>query len=81
MIVGKPESVGRCEAGLALLGDLAGSPWLDLQTNLFHFLPEWNFLVAGNLDLYTQDGKSVPRGSVSHFQNSPGSNRSIRTRQ
>lgn len=60
------------EAGLALLGDLAGSPGLDLQTNLLHFLPEQNFLVAGNLDPYTQDGISVPRGAVSHFQDSLG---------
>lgn len=43
-----------------LLGDLAGSPGLDLQTNL-HFLPEQDFLVARNLAPFTKGRKRVPR--------------------
>lgn len=43
-----------------LLGDLAGSPGLDLQSNL-HFLPEQDFLVARNLAPFTKDRKRVPR--------------------
>lgn len=43
-----------------MLGDLAGSPGLDLQADL-HFLPEQDFLVARNLAPFTKDGKSVPR--------------------
>lgn len=43
-----------------LPGDLAGSPGLDLQTNL-HFLPEQDFLVARNLAPFTKDRKRVPR--------------------
>lgn len=43
-----------------LPGDLAGSPGLDLQTNL-HFLPEQDFLVARNLAPFTEDRKRVPR--------------------
>lgn len=43
-----------------LLGDLAGSPGLALQTNL-HFLPEQDFLVARNLAPFTKGRKRVPR--------------------
>lgn len=69
-----------CEAGLALPGGLAGSPGLDLQTNLLYFLPEQDFQVARNLDSFTKNGKSVPRGSVSHFQDSPECRRDVRMR-
>lgn len=69
-----------CEAGLALPGGLAGSSGLDLQTNLLYFLPEQDFQVARNLDSFTKNGKSVPRGSVSHFQDSPECSRDVRMR-
>lgn len=61
-----------------LLRDLAGSPGLNLQTNLLRFLPAWDFLVARNLEPFTKAGKRVPEGGVSYFQDFPGGGRNVR---